>query len=90
MARHMEQPASRHSKPAALKTSCRPSLSAWTFTCIEPGTTKALTERVHVAALGHRRGRAQVLDAAVGALADEGHVHLDRSRVWPGLSFMYL
>src|SRR5581483_12344270 len=29
MARHIEQPASRHSKPAAVKTRSRPSDSAW-------------------------------------------------------------
>src|SRR5665213_2141359 len=43
IARHMEQPASRHSKPASVKILSRPSFSAWIFTCWEPGTTKALT-----------------------------------------------
>src|SRR3954447_12596084 len=41
--RHIEQPASRQSKPAARKTSCRPSASAWAFTCCDPGTTIATT-----------------------------------------------
>src|SRR5207249_5031333 len=30
--RHIEQPAPRHSKPEAVKTSCRPSRSAWSLT----------------------------------------------------------
>src|SRR4051812_42574995 len=41
MPRHIEQPAPRQSKPAALKTSSSPSASAWSFTCTEPGTTIA-------------------------------------------------
>src|SRR4029077_18574808 len=44
MPRHIEQPASRHSKPAERKTSSRPSASAWAFTCWEPGTTIARSE----------------------------------------------
>ena len=43
MPRHIEQPATRQSKPAALKTSSRPSRSACALTCCEPGTTIALT-----------------------------------------------
>src|SRR6266508_4932267 len=43
MLRHMEQPALRHSKPAALKISCRPSASAALATCWEPGTMSART-----------------------------------------------
>src|SRR5690606_20211170 len=39
MAMHMEQPASRHSAPAARNTSARPSCSACAFTCWLPGTT---------------------------------------------------
>ncbi len=42
--RHIEQPASRHSKPAERKTSCSPSASAVALTCWEPGTTIARTE----------------------------------------------
>ena len=49
-ARHMLQPASRHSKPASLKTRSRPSLSACCFTCPLPGTTIALTRLRHVVA----------------------------------------
>ena len=43
MPRHMEQPAPRQSKPAARKISSRPSASACSFTCTEPGTTIAST-----------------------------------------------
>src|SRR5882724_8389731 len=42
--RHIEQPASRHSKPAPRKTSSSPSASALALTCWEPGTTIARTE----------------------------------------------
>ena len=41
--RHIEQPAERQSKPAARNTSSRPSRSACSFTCAEPGTTIAST-----------------------------------------------
>src|SRR5690606_9535514 len=41
IARHIEQPGSRHSKPAALKISCRPSRSARAFTWPEPRVTIA-------------------------------------------------
>src|SRR5689334_20823254 len=37
--RQAEQPDSRHSKPADWNTSSRPSSSASTFTCWDPGTT---------------------------------------------------
>src|SRR5689334_15792107 len=43
MARHMEQPGSRHSKPACRKTWSRPSDSACRLTFSEPGTTHART-----------------------------------------------
>ena len=43
IARHMEQPAPRHSKPAAWKSSCSPSRSAARRTRSEPGTTSART-----------------------------------------------
>ncbi len=41
MPRHIEQPAARHSKPAAVKMRSRPSASASAFTRMEPGTTMA-------------------------------------------------
>ena len=43
IAMHIEQPASRHSAPAARKISWRPSRSACAFTCWEPGTTISRT-----------------------------------------------
>src|SRR4029078_672127 len=39
MARHIEQPGSRQSNPAARKILSRPSASAWVLTACEPGTT---------------------------------------------------
>src|SRR6478735_2229559 len=44
MPRHIEQPASRHSKPARRKTSSSPSSSAWRRIAAEPGTTMARTD----------------------------------------------
>src|SRR4029453_14402447 len=41
IARHIEQPASRHSNPASLKISWSPSCSASFLTSAEPGTTRA-------------------------------------------------
>src|SRR5262249_17541624 len=41
--RHIEHPALRHSKPAAVKISWRPSASAAVATAWEPGTTRART-----------------------------------------------
>src|SRR6478736_4297703 len=41
MPRHIEQPGSRHSKPASRNTLSRPSFSACSFTTPEPGTTIA-------------------------------------------------
>ncbi len=43
MPRHIEQPASRHSNPASLKTWSSPSCSACNFTSPEPGTTIAVS-----------------------------------------------
>ena len=43
IARHMLQPASRHSNPASRHTLWSPSSSAWAFTAALPGTTIALT-----------------------------------------------
>jgi hypothetical protein len=42
-ARHIEQPGSRHSKPASRKTRSRPSASAMRLMFSEPGTTQART-----------------------------------------------
>ena len=43
IARHIEQPAPRHSKPAAVKILSMPSCSHWWATICEPGTTIAFT-----------------------------------------------
>src|SRR5713101_5963987 len=43
MPRHIEQPAFRHSKPAALNIASSPSSSAARFTVVDPGTTIART-----------------------------------------------
>ncbi len=80
MARHMEQPGSRHSNPAALKISCRPSRSACVF-----HQTRAWHDHGQLDVLGHfpaqlfhhGRGLAHVFDAAVGAGADEHLVDKD-------------
>src|SRR5207248_8581841 len=42
-AMHIEQPGSRHSKPASLNTLSSPSASASRLTLSEPGTTQAFT-----------------------------------------------
>ena len=42
-ARHIEQPGSRHSKPASRKTRSSPSASAMRLMFSEPGTTQART-----------------------------------------------
>ena len=44
MPRHIEQPASRHCAPAAVKTASSPSASAWARTAIDPGTTSIRTD----------------------------------------------
>ena len=74
MAMHIEQPASRHSAPAARKTSSRPSFSACRFTCWMPGTTITRTPAATVRSAQDRRREAEVADPAVGAAADEDHV----------------
>ena len=43
MPKHIEQPGSRHSAPAAVKTASRPSASACSRTRAEPGTTSMRT-----------------------------------------------
>ena len=57
MARHIEQPGSRHSAPAAVKTLSRPSASACSFTRPEPGTTSMRTPGLDRAARRARRRR---------------------------------
>src|SRR3954470_6097781 len=82
MPRHIEQPAPRQSKPAALNTSSSPSASACSFTCTEP-LRPALQLHLHrarddngvdvardLAPLDALRRRAQVADPRVRARAD--------------------
>ena len=52
MPRHIEQPGSRHSKPAAVKTSCSPSASACCLTSPDPGTTSAAATLVVIPLTG--------------------------------------
>ena len=75
IARHIEQPACRHSNPASRNTSCSPSRSAAARTRAEPGTTSAADVRRDAAAAHHPRRLPQVGQPAVRAGADEGHVH---------------
>ena len=77
MARHIEQPGSRHSKPAAAKTLSSPSASAWAFTRCEPGHDQGPQPGADVAALEDGGGRPEVLDPRVGARADEDRVDGD-------------
>ena len=78
MPRHIEQPGSRHSNPAATKILSNPSASACFLTGYEPGTHNArkpdLTDFLAVQNLG---GGAEVFDAPIGAGADENRVHRD-------------
>ena len=69
MPTHIEQPGSRHSKPASRKTRSSPSASAARLTRPEPGTTNAGTTARRPR--DDRGRRAQILEAAVGARADE-------------------
>ena len=77
MARHIEQPGSRHSKPAPVNTRSRPSASAWALTRCDPGTTRARMPGVDRPAAQHVGGRTEVLDPPVGARADEHGVDRD-------------
>ena len=85
MPRHIEQPAPRHSPPASLKTTSRPSSSACSRTRNEPGHDEQPGVRRDVPALDHLGGGPQVLDAAVGAGADEDRVDLDLAHRGAGL-----
>ena len=85
MPRHIEQPAPRHSAPASLKTTSRPSSSACSRTRTEPGTTSRRVSSATVRPLMISAASAQVLDAAVGARADEDGVDLDLAHRGAGL-----
>ena len=77
MPRHIEQPDSRHWNPASTNTRSSPSASAWRLMRVEPGETIASTCDATVRPSHHRGGGAQILDAAVGARADEDVVDRD-------------
>ena len=77
MPRHIEQPALRHSKPAASNTRSSPSASAWALTAIEPGTTIART-------LDYVKGRAF---APTGDLWDRAVAHWRALRSDEGARF---
>ena len=76
IAMHIEQPASRHSAPAARKISARPSRSASRFTSSEPGTTISRTPSATWRSLSTDGREPQVADPAVRARADEDDVDL--------------
>jgi hypothetical protein len=76
MARHIEQPGSRQSKPALMNILCKPSASACSFTRPEPGTPLAFMALIAIykqsqsalLTLGTLAGFIQLLDAGVGLL----------------------
>ena len=74
MPTHMEQPLSRHSKPASMKIRSSPSASAWRFTRKEPGEMMRLLH-LHLRPLATAAAARRSLDSAVGARADENLVH---------------
>ena len=83
--RHIEQPAVRHSKPAAVNTSSSPSLSAWALTCCEPGTTIARTPSATRRPATISRRLAQVADSRIRAGADEDPVERNLGHRGTGL-----
>ena len=77
IARHMLQPPRRHSAPAAVKMRSSPSASAWCRTGSLPGTIRARTPSATFRPSEHLGRRAEVLDPAVGAGANEDDVDGD-------------
>ena len=75
--RHIEQPASRHSKPAARKILSRPSASACVFTRCDPGTTSARSPDCTLWPASTLPRQPKVLDPRVRARADEDGVDRD-------------
>ena len=77
MPRHIEQPARRHSKPAAVKILSRPFVLRLLLDARRAGDDERAHGRVDALA-GHDRSRgAQVLDPRVGARPDEDTVDGD-------------
>lgn len=80
IATHIERPASRHSKPASLKMRSKPRASAVWRTRLEPRTINAPHAGRHFAVLDDAGGCLELLEPAVGAGSDEGHIDLHPSR----------
>ena len=74
IARHIEQPAPRHSNPAFVKISCSPFASAARRTACEPGTTSALTCGATCRPRTTPRRLLEIGQPAVRARADERDV----------------
>ena len=89
MPRHIEQPAARHSAPASLKTTSRPSDSACSRTRAEPGTTSIRTESATwwplITSAAARRSSIRPL---VQEPRNTVSTAISRIR-WPGCSAMY-
>ena len=77
IARHMEQPGSRQSKPASTNTCAMPSSSACCFTRPDPRHHHRVDVAGDPAALGNLGDGAQVFDTAIGAAADENAIDDD-------------
>ncbi len=73
---HIEQPASRHSAPAALKISARPSRLGLALHLVRAGHDHQPDAVRDVAVLEDAGRQAQVADPAVRAAADEDDVDL--------------
>ena len=73
---HIEQPASRHSAPAALKISARPSRLGLALHLVRARHDHQPDAVGDVAVLEHAGRQPQVADPAVGAAADEDDVDL--------------
>ena len=76
IAMHIEQPDSRHSAPAALKISDRPSASASRFTSSEPGTTISRTPSATWRSLSTPAASRRSLIRPLVQLADEDDIDL--------------
>ena len=76
IAMHIEQPASRHSAPAALKISDRPSRLGLSLHLVRAGDDHQPDAVGDVAVLEDAGGEAQVADPAVRARPDEDDVDL--------------
>ena len=83
IARHIEQPAPRHSNPASRNTRSSPSRSAAARTACDPGTTSALTCRATRCPRTIRAASRRSDSRRVRAGADERHVDL-RALAWAG------